>query len=75
MAMHTPRRSTEHPIDQPPNTDPKQGHEHPEADPQALHLLQGKHASQSDVPDGVTSGTPNQGDTGLDRSGSSGGDL
>jgi hypothetical protein len=33
MAMDNSRRSTEHPIDRPPDTDPQQGHEHPEADP------------------------------------------
>lgn len=33
MTTVNTKRSTEHPIDRPPDTDPQQGHEHPEADP------------------------------------------
>jgi hypothetical protein len=35
MATDKAKRSTEHPIDQPPDTDPQQGHEHPKAEPPA----------------------------------------
>ncbi len=53
MATDTGKRSTEHPIDRPPDTDPQQGHEHPEADPRAPHSQQGR---DSDSTTGADSG-------------------
>lgn len=59
------KRSTEHPIDRPPDTDPQQGHEHPEADPPAPHSRQGNHGANSDnAPGLVAPSALNQRDTG-----------
>ncbi len=46
MATDNAKRSTEHPIDRPPDTDPQQGHEHPEADPRGPRLRQGGEADE-----------------------------
>ena len=77
MATDDAKRSTEHPIDKPPDTDPQQGHEHPEADPLAPHSRQGNHGGNSDNAPGLAEpSTHNQGDAGAaDDSPAAGGSL
>lgn len=77
MATDNAKRPIEHPIDRPPDTDPQQGHEHPEADPRPPHLRQANHDSHGDeAPGGVAPSSLDQGGAGVaDDSAATGGSL